>query len=175
MGAWSFLLVHIQFTPSEGSKGLVNCFFRKSDHGSQTMEKGHLTWSDFIVHCVNWPLVEEGGHEKTRAHFTIIWKGLPYHTEMSAKRYWGHYGIKSPAGCLEGITKSIWSTLYLCSVRLFVLARVFLKTRACSLGFGHGLGFMTSTNITSFITEIKTKPGPQIINFEGQFIPPSPY
>ena len=27
-GAWSFLLVHIRFTPSEGIKGFVSCFFQ---------------------------------------------------------------------------------------------------------------------------------------------------
>ena len=35
-GAWSFLLVHVQFTPCEGSKGLKNAFFKKSDHGNVT-------------------------------------------------------------------------------------------------------------------------------------------
>ena len=35
-GAWSFLLIHIWFTPSEGSQGFVNWFLRKSDHGSWT-------------------------------------------------------------------------------------------------------------------------------------------
>ena len=58
--ARSFLLVHIQFAPSEGPKRFVNCcwcfFFKKSDHGSWTMGKCHLLWSDFMVHIVNWPL-----------------------------------------------------------------------------------------------------------------------
>ena len=39
-GAWSFLLVHIWLTPSEGPKGFVIDFLR-----NQTMEKGHLPWS----------------------------------------------------------------------------------------------------------------------------------
>ena len=34
LGAWSFLLVHIWFTPSEGPQGFVNWFFNKSDHGN---------------------------------------------------------------------------------------------------------------------------------------------
>ena len=61
-GAWSFLLVHMWFTPSEGSKGCVNRFPKKSQTmevgpQSQTMEKGHLPWSDFMVHGVNSPLM----------------------------------------------------------------------------------------------------------------------
>ena len=47
--AWSvFLLIHIRFTPSEGPKDFVKCVFLvNSDHG-----KGHLPWSDFMVHGV---------------------------------------------------------------------------------------------------------------------------
>jgi hypothetical protein len=46
---------------------------------SQTMKKDHLTWSDFMDHGLNQPLVEEKGYEMTRAHFTIIWPGtLPH-------------------------------------------------------------------------------------------------
>ena len=37
----SFLLVHIWFTPSEGSKGFVNWIFKKSDHGSWTVKSDH--------------------------------------------------------------------------------------------------------------------------------------
>jgi hypothetical protein len=33
-GAWSFLLVHIWFTPSEGPKSFVNWSFKKPNHGS---------------------------------------------------------------------------------------------------------------------------------------------
>ena len=40
-GAWSFLLVHIWFTPSEGPKGFVNWFFKKLDHGSWTIKLEH--------------------------------------------------------------------------------------------------------------------------------------
>ena len=40
-GAWSFLLVHIQFTPSKEPKGFVNYFLKKSDHGSWTMKRDH--------------------------------------------------------------------------------------------------------------------------------------
>ena len=36
-GAWSFLLVQIEFTANEGPKGGVNRFLKKSDHG-----KGHI-------------------------------------------------------------------------------------------------------------------------------------
>jgi hypothetical protein len=35
LGAWLTLLVHIRFTPSEGPKGFVNLFFKKSDHGKR--------------------------------------------------------------------------------------------------------------------------------------------
>ena len=31
-GAWSLLLVHIWFTPSEGSKAFVNIFLKNLDH-----------------------------------------------------------------------------------------------------------------------------------------------
>ena len=53
-GAWSFLLVHISFTPSEGPKGFVYIYFlrnriMKVGPSSQTMNKGHLPWSDFMV------------------------------------------------------------------------------------------------------------------------------
>ena len=57
LGAWSFHLVHIWFTPNEGPKGFVHWFFEKLDHGSWTMEKCHLPWSDFMVYAVNWPSV----------------------------------------------------------------------------------------------------------------------
>ena len=39
--AWSFLLVHIWFTPSEGPKGFVNLFFKKLEHGSWTIKLNH--------------------------------------------------------------------------------------------------------------------------------------
>ena len=56
-GAWSFLLVHILFEPGEGPKGFVNLFILKQTMEvgpwSQIMEKGHFTWSDFMVHGVN--------------------------------------------------------------------------------------------------------------------------
>ena len=32
LGAWSFLLVHIWFKPSEGPKGFVNFFLNNSDY-----------------------------------------------------------------------------------------------------------------------------------------------
>ena len=37
-GAWSFLLDHVQFTPSEGAKGFVNSFFKKSNHNNVMWE-----------------------------------------------------------------------------------------------------------------------------------------
>ena len=40
-GAWSFLLVHIWFTPSEGPKGFANWFLEKSNLGSWTMKSDH--------------------------------------------------------------------------------------------------------------------------------------
>jgi hypothetical protein len=55
-GAWSFLLVHIRFTPSEGPHSFVKCFFPpKSNHGNWTEKKYHLPRSDFMVHGVNYP------------------------------------------------------------------------------------------------------------------------
>ena len=54
METWSFLLVHIRFTPSEGPKGFVNCFFfernrnMKVGPSSRTTEKpifhGPTSW-----------------------------------------------------------------------------------------------------------------------------------
>jgi len=51
-GAWSFLFVHIQFTPSEGPKGFVNCFFFykkirpwKLDHEKRPSFHGPTSWS----------------------------------------------------------------------------------------------------------------------------------
>ena len=60
-GAWSFLFIHIRFTPSERPKNFVNWFFRQSDQtievgsSSRTMEKCHLLWSHFMVHGVKRP------------------------------------------------------------------------------------------------------------------------
>jgi hypothetical protein len=48
-GAWSFLLVHIQFTPSEGPKCFTNCLFKKLDHGSWTMKSNHEKRPSFVV------------------------------------------------------------------------------------------------------------------------------
>ena len=54
--SWSFLLIHIQFTRSEDLKNLVDLIFiKKPDHGSWTMGKDHLIWSDVTVHGVNRP------------------------------------------------------------------------------------------------------------------------
>ena len=39
--AWSLLLVHIRFTPSEGSKGFKSAFKKKLDHESVTMKCDH--------------------------------------------------------------------------------------------------------------------------------------
>ena len=36
-GAWSLLLTHVEFTPSQGPKGFKNVLFKKSNHGSVTM------------------------------------------------------------------------------------------------------------------------------------------
>ena len=55
-GAWSFLLVHIRFTPSERPKNFVNWFFTQIRPWTLDHEKGHLPWSDFMVHGVNRPL-----------------------------------------------------------------------------------------------------------------------
>ena len=61
-GAWSFLLIHSRFTPIEGPKNLVNriIFLR-----SWTMENGHLPWSDFMVHRVNWPSYLSSLHDNS--------------------------------------------------------------------------------------------------------------
>ena len=40
-GAWSFLSVHIWFTPNEGSKDFINSFLKESDHGSWTIKSDH--------------------------------------------------------------------------------------------------------------------------------------
>ena len=41
VGAWSFLLIHIWFTPSEGLKDFVNWFFKKSVRESWNMKFDH--------------------------------------------------------------------------------------------------------------------------------------
>jgi hypothetical protein len=48
-GVWSFLLIHMRFTPSEGPKGFVTWFFFKSDHGSWTIESDHVEWPSSMV------------------------------------------------------------------------------------------------------------------------------
>ena len=54
-GAWSLLLVHVWFTPSQGAQKLLKCVLSKSDRGSVTMKKYSLTWDNFMVHDVNKP------------------------------------------------------------------------------------------------------------------------
>ena len=55
-GAWSFLLVHIQFTPREKPKGFVIWFFKKPNHGSWTIKSDHGKMPSSMVHGVNRPL-----------------------------------------------------------------------------------------------------------------------
>ena len=40
-GAWPLLLVYIRFTPSERSKGFVNWYIKKWEHGSWTFKSDH--------------------------------------------------------------------------------------------------------------------------------------
>ena len=60
LGAWSFFLIHIRFTPSEESIVFVHwVFFIKNQTmevgpSSRTMKKCHLPWSNLMVHGVNW-------------------------------------------------------------------------------------------------------------------------
>ena len=56
LGAWSFLSIHILFTPCERPKGFVNCFFKKLDHECWTITLNHERWHFFMVHGVNRPL-----------------------------------------------------------------------------------------------------------------------
>ena len=60
IGAWSFFLIHIRFTPSEGPKAFKTIFLRSQTMEVRpcpwTIEKGHLPWSDFMVYNVNMPL-----------------------------------------------------------------------------------------------------------------------
>ena len=57
--AWSFFLVHSRFTPSEGPKAFKTHFLRRRTMEvgpwTRTIEKGHLPWSDFMVHSANRP------------------------------------------------------------------------------------------------------------------------
>ena len=66
-GAWSFLLVHFQFTPSEGSKDFDNWFLTKSDHGKRpsSMVWLHGPWCSptLRIHCI--------------AIFQNCWTGTP--------------------------------------------------------------------------------------------------
>ena len=41
LNAWSFLLVHIRFTPSEGPKDFANWFSKNSDHKRWTTKSDH--------------------------------------------------------------------------------------------------------------------------------------
>ena len=52
-GAWSFLLVHIQFTPSEGLEAFVNWSFKKSDHGIWAMKSDHRKRPSSMVRLHN--------------------------------------------------------------------------------------------------------------------------
>ena len=58
-GASSFFLVHIWFTPNEGPKAFNTNFLRSQTMEvgpwTRTIDKGHLPWSNFMVHSVNWP------------------------------------------------------------------------------------------------------------------------
>ena len=47
--AWSFLLIHSQFTPSEGPKGSVTWILKKPNHGSWTIESYHVEWPSSMV------------------------------------------------------------------------------------------------------------------------------
>ena len=51
-GAYLLLLVHIQYTPSEGPKGFKMCFLE-----IMTVEKGPLTWDNFVAHDINNPSI----------------------------------------------------------------------------------------------------------------------
>ena len=52
-GAWSSLLVHIRFTHSEGSKGFVNRFLKKSNHESWTMKSDLVKRPSSMVRLQN--------------------------------------------------------------------------------------------------------------------------
>ena len=78
--AWPFLLIHIQFTPSEGPEDFVNCFScffflsnRTMEVGpsSQTMEKKKPS---SMVHGVNRPWIKEvtGLHMCTPSPHTLV-------------------------------------------------------------------------------------------------------
>ena len=54
-GAWAFLLVHIWFAPSNGPKGYINWFWKKSAHESWTMKSDHGKGPSSMVHGVNRP------------------------------------------------------------------------------------------------------------------------
>ena len=95
LGAWSFLLVHIQFTPSEGPKGFVNWFFEISGHGCWTMNWDHerrpssmseaifpwshfmatLLWSDFLKKTLNQTWTKRSDHAPKSgcANFFLIY------------------------------------------------------------------------------------------------------
>ena len=53
-GAQSFLFIHIWFTPSEGPTCFINWFVTMEvGPWSQTMEKCHPPWSNFMIHGIN--------------------------------------------------------------------------------------------------------------------------
>ena len=50
--SWSTFNLYLD----RGVKGFQICNSHEFDHGSVTMEEGHLTWENFVVHVVNIPL-----------------------------------------------------------------------------------------------------------------------
>ena len=72
-GAWSFLLIHIGFTPCEGPKGFVNWFLKKLNHGSWTVKLDHGKRSSSMVHGVNWPYLVTSYDLSISILFVILW------------------------------------------------------------------------------------------------------
>ena len=68
--AWSFLLIHIRFTPSKRPKDFVNWFFKKSDHESWTMEIG--PWKNIIFHGpISWSMVYTALSVECQCKFSV--------------------------------------------------------------------------------------------------------
>ena len=92
-----YFWVHIRFTPSEGPKAFKIVFLR-----SRIIEKGHLPWSDFMVHSVKLALkCPQKGHIP---HIYIGWN-LKLCKPMKMYVYWN---LDNTTGHLYSISLYLW-------------------------------------------------------------------
>ena len=88
VGAWSFLLVHIQITPGEGDpQGFVNRFLKRPDHGKRpsSVARLHGPWCRPAVwmNCRKWT-VWWGGYIEYRCQLSTGCDSFKYWMERRA-------------------------------------------------------------------------------------------